>query len=435
MLDAIFENVWFAGDQFQVVDLLEAVLVAIFLVVMFLGQQKNDPSSSWNRFLQNVPDCDSNNCSAVGRALKDIEAYFAARRMENVLKTWDQISSKAHATEEVFQMVVLAYVKCHRNMLVDAVVRYIERVYPENYVYRSPGPRAGLTNAVVEALAMPSRRRDSLAFCGIDFFEQVFHGLFRMLQVRFTARSYEAFFSALMVANDTERLEKVFRQVANVRHLNLLSGKGYAIAAQCYLRSSNLTKALEYLNEAAENGVAIPKCTISALIKNACDGDIVEDFFFGYIVPKQSPQIAPEATSAVLRYAYQKDNLQLLERVHQWVRDGRRPLLYSGHDTLLKCYTKMVGYEKGRVAFDEKVAAGFKLSERTCSSVLIICSETKNVKMVEHVFRYFRITAKSLCLRICSTMMKVYGNVGSFSQACALYELAKEHNVDPDGTM
>eukprot|EP00397_Hematodinium_sp_SG-2012_P002406 GEMP01002412.1.p1 GENE.GEMP01002412.1~~GEMP01002412.1.p1 ORF type:complete len:1423 (+),score=398.71 GEMP01002412.1:401-4669(+) len=433
------EILWVAAVEAFHVDATEFLLAAVFFVLVFFRH------NTWTQLAPLISGQSAEVEYRTVRLTKDLEAEFAARRMENVLKLWDQIATEGHVSDEIFQMVVLAYVKCRKNVLLDTVVERIERSFPkDDNAYSSSGPRTDFVNAVLEVLAAPSRRRDSLVFCGIAFFENMFEKLLERVGIVPNGRSYEALFAALVQAKDLDRLAKTFHAVES-RSPSMLTAKCYAIAAQGALRCSSLQKAKEFLDKADKRKLSIARSMIFTIVKAACEGDttavsLVEEFVFDYLIPKQDADsgqilVTSEVASTVLQYANQKDNLVLLERMHNWSRDNKISLTYGGHDALLKCCTKLVGYEKGKLAFNEMVAAGFRISEGTCSSILIICSETKNVKMAELVFRYFRKTSKTLCLRVCSTMMKVYGNVGSFSKACELYELAKKHNVDPDCTM
>ncbi|CEM21771.1 unnamed protein product [Vitrella brassicaformis CCMP3155] len=145
--------------------------------------------------------------------------------------------------------------------------------------------------------------------------------------------------------------------------------------------------------------------------------------------------LPPESLSAILEFAFKKQDVALCKRAERIGRQHGTLMSYSSYDSLLKLYAVLGDGTRGTNIWKQMQKQGWEyLSEGTCVGVIALCAESQNLKLAEEVVSYLR-SAHRMSLAVYSALMKVYAYAGSYGRACDLYESVLADGLEPDATM
>merc|ERR1719160_1781200 len=143
-----------------------------------------------------------------------------------------------------------------------------------------------------------------------------------------------------------------------------------------------------------------------------------------------------EALVAVLEQCQKENRLELLDGVLALVRDVQ-PLEAALPAAALEAVVRAFARRSDPRAFtywDGLLAGGHAPTDAFCVQVITLCSEGRNIPLVEHILAAIRAAGRST-LAVYSAVMRVYAQARLYHKACDLFPTLLEDGVEPDNVM
>merc|ERR1719160_1588364 len=143
-----------------------------------------------------------------------------------------------------------------------------------------------------------------------------------------------------------------------------------------------------------------------------------------------------EALVAVLEQCQKENRLELLDGVLALVRDVQ-PLEAALPAAALEAVVRAFARRSDPRAFaywDGLLAGGHAPTDAFCVQVITLCSEGRNIPLVEHILASIRAAGRST-LAVYSAVMRVYAHSRLYHKACDLFPSLVEDGVEPDNVM
>merc|ERR1719160_893686 len=143
-----------------------------------------------------------------------------------------------------------------------------------------------------------------------------------------------------------------------------------------------------------------------------------------------------EALVAVLEQCQKENRLELLDGVLALVRDVQ-PLEAALPAAALEAVVRAFARRSDPRAFtywDAFLAGGHAPTDAFCVQVITLCSEGRNIPLVEHILASTRAAGRST-LAVYSAVMRVYAHSRLYHKACDLFPSLVEDGVEPDNVM
>jgi len=215
--------------------------------------------------------------------------------------------------------------------------------------------------------------------------------------------------------------------------------EGVALPARSYvkwvkdaLKRSSLFEAAERMAEMRTEGFFVPAQLVAQLARvGARAGKVTETLSLLRELDLQGDTLV-----AVLDLCQKENQFELLDGVLAAAQCAE-PLEAALPAAALEAAVRAFARRSDPRAFtywDALLAAGHAPSDAYAVQVITLCSEGRNVPLVEHILATTRAAGRS-SLAVYSAVVRVYGHAKLYHKACDLFPSLLEDGVEPDNVM
>jgi len=227
--------------------------------------------------------------------------------------------------------------------------------------------------------------------------------------------------------------EDDFEGLSNLRKAGVaLPARSYVKWAKDALKRSNLFEAGERMTEMQAAGFFVPAGLMAQLARAGGRAGKVSET----LALLRDFDLQGEALVAVLEQCQKENRLELLDGVLALVRDVQ-PLEAALPAAALEAVVRAFARRSDPRAFtywDGLLAGGHAPTDAFCVQVITLCSEGRNIPLVEHILASTRAAGRST-LAVYSAVMRVYAHSRLYHKACDLFPSLVEDGVEPDNVM
>jgi len=227
--------------------------------------------------------------------------------------------------------------------------------------------------------------------------------------------------------------EDDFEGLSNLRKAGVaLPARSYVKWAKDALKRSNLFEAGERMTEMQAAGFFVPAGLMAQLARAGGRAGKVSETLALF----RDFDLQGEALVAVLEQCQKENRLELLDGVLALVRDVQ-PLEAALPAAALEAVVRAFARRSDPRAFtywDGLLAGGHAPTDAFCVQVITLCSEGRNIPLVEHILASTRAAGRST-LAVYSAVMRVYAHSRLYHKACDLFPSLVEDGVEPDNVM
>merc|ERR1719453_1600855 len=241
-----------------------------------------------------------------------------------------------------------------------------------------------------------------------------------------TTKTNELLVNSYTTEDDFDSLSRL--QKAGVS----LPARTYVKWAKDSLKRSSLFEAAERMAEMRTAGFFVPAQLVAQLARaGARAGRVTETLSL-----LRDLDLEGESLVAVLEQCQKENQLELLDGVLGLVR-CTEPLEAALPAPALEVVVRAFARRSDPRAFtywDALLAGGHAPTDAFCVQVITLCSEGRNIPLLEHMLASLRAAGRST-LAVYSAVMKVYGQARLYHKACDLFPSLLEDGVEPDNVM
>jgi len=241
-----------------------------------------------------------------------------------------------------------------------------------------------------------------------------------------TTKTNELLINSYTAEDDFDSLSRM--QKAGVP----LPARSYVKWAKDALKRSSLFEASERMTEMRTAGFFVPAQLVAQLARaGARAGRVTET-----LAILRDLDLQGEALVAVLEQCQKENQVELLDGVLSLAR-CTEPLEASLPAAALESVVRAFARRSDPRAFtywDALLAGGHAPSDAFCVQVITLCSEGRNLPLVEHILASTRAAGRST-IAVYSAVMRVYGQARLYHKACDLFPNLLEDGVEPDNVM
>jgi pentatricopeptide repeat protein len=241
-----------------------------------------------------------------------------------------------------------------------------------------------------------------------------------------TTKTNELLINSYTAEEDFEGLSRM--QKAGVP----LPARSYVKWAKDALKRTSLFEAAERMTEMRTAGFFVPAQLVAQFARaGARSGKVAETLSL-----LKDMDLQGETLAAVLEQCQRENQMELLDGVLALARCSE-PLEASLPAAALEAAVRAFARRSDPRAFtywDAMLAGGHAPSDALCVQVITLCSEGRNIPLVEHILASTRAAGRST-LAVYSAVMRVYGQVRLYHKACDLLPSLLEDGVEPDNVM
>jgi len=221
--------------------------------------------------------------------------------------------------------------------------------------------------------------------------------------------------------------------------LSRLQKEGVSLPARSYvkwakdaLKRSSLFEASERMAEMRTAGFFVPAQLVAQLARaGARAGRVTETLSI-----LRDLDLQGEALVAVLEQCQKDNQVELLDGVLGLAR-MTEPLEAALPAPALEAVVRAFARRSDPRAFtywDALLAGGHTPTDAFCVQVITLCSEGRNIPLVEHILASTRAAGRST-VAVYSAVMRVYAQARLYHKACDLFPTLLEDGVEPDNVM
>merc|ERR1719453_1823646 len=241
-----------------------------------------------------------------------------------------------------------------------------------------------------------------------------------------TTKTNELLVNSYTAEDDFDSLSRM--QKAGVS----LPARTYVRWAKDSLKRSSLFEAAERMAEMRTAGFFVPAQLVAQLARaGARAGRVTETLSI-----LRDLDLQGEALVAVLEQCQKENQVELLDGVLAQAR-GTEPLEASLPAAALESVVRAFARRsdpRASTYWDALLAGGHAPSDAFCVQVITLCSEGRNLPLVEHILASTRAAGRST-IAVYSAVMRVYGQARLYHKACDLFPNLLEDGVEPDNVM
>jgi len=245
----------------------------------------------------------------------------------------------------------------------------------------------------------------------------------------YTDETYEILLGAYALVGDEARVTEMMRAS------KVVSPKGYTAAVTGFVRAKQLEPARRILAQLMEVGCVLPPYALTELTKasTAIDGPTAALNELVQVCSQTGCVVPTDALASILEEAVKRSEVAVCERVDVIVQEHGVALSYPAYDCIVKGFAQAASL-KAIEYFDRMVEHGYHLSEGSCVGMITHCSESRFLKLAEHIVRHRR-ESNEMTLSIYSALMKVYACSKMYNKCCDLYPDVLADGIEPDSVM
>jgi pentatricopeptide repeat protein len=244
--------------------------------------------------------------------------------------------------------------------------------------------------------------------------------------VRETAKTNELLINSYTAEDDFDSLSNMKKEGVP------LPARSYVKWAKDALKRSNLFESVERMTEMRTAGFFVPAQLVAQLARaGARAGKVTETLSL-----LRELDLQGETLVAVLEQCQKENQLELLDGVLALARTAE-PLDAALPAGALEAAVRAFARRSDPRAFtywDALMASGHAPSDAFSVQVISLCSEGRNVPLVEHILASSRAAGRST-VAVYSAVMRVYGQARLYHKACDLFPTLVEDGVEPDNVM
>merc|ERR550537_1709326 len=227
--------------------------------------------------------------------------------------------------------------------------------------------------------------------------------------------------------------EDDFEGLARLREQGVpLPARSYVKWAKDALKRTSLFEAAERMTEMRTAGFFVPAQLVAQFARaGARSGKVAE-----MLSLLKDLDLQGEALVAVLEQCQKENQVELLDGVLSLAR-CTEPLEASLPAAALESVVRAFARRSDPRAFtywDALLAGGHAPSDAFAVQVITLCSEGRNVPLVEHILASTRAAGRST-VAVYSAVMRVYGQARLYHKACELFPSLADDGIEPDNVM
>jgi pentatricopeptide repeat protein len=211
-----------------------------------------------------------------------------------------------------------------------------------------------------------------------------------------------------------------------------LPARSYVRWAKDALKRMNLYEASERMAEMRTAGFFVPAQLVAQLARTGGRAGRVSET----LAILRDLDLQGDALVAVLEQCQKENQLDLLDGV-LGLGCCTDPLEASLPAAALEAIVRAFARRSDPRAFtywDALLAGGKAPTDAFCCQVITLCSEGRNIPLVEHILTTTRAAGRSTTL-VYSAVMRVYAQARLYHKACDLFPGLLEDGVEPDNVM
>jgi pentatricopeptide repeat protein len=211
-----------------------------------------------------------------------------------------------------------------------------------------------------------------------------------------------------------------------------LPARSYLKWAKDAVKRSSLYEAAERMTEMRTAGFFVPAQLVAQLARAGARAGRVSET----LAILRDLELQGDTLVAVLEQCQKENQVELFDGVLGLAR-CTEPLEASLPAAALETVVRAFARRSDPRAFtywDALLAGGHAPTDAFCVQVITLCSEGRNIPLVEHLLASTRAAGRST-LAVYSAVMRVYGQARLYHKACDLLPSLLEDGVEPDNVM